>query len=170
MKKIMMFGIVLVALSLCTSLQAQKFGHLNSGNLLQALPEVKAADSQLSVFRDQLIKKGEDMAKVFQTKLEDYLKKAESGELSKVQMQEQENALQKERETIMNYEQEVIAKVQQKRQELLNPILQKVETAIQAVGKEGAYTFIFDTSLINTILFASESDDVEPLVRKKLGL
>ena len=166
----MIFGAVCVALLLSTHVQAQKYGHLNSGNLLQSLPEVKAADQQLVVFRDQLIKKGEDMAKAFQTKLEAYFQKANSGELSQIQMKEQEAALQKERETIMNYEQEVIAKVQQKRQELLQPIFAKVEKAVQEVGAEGGYTFIFDTSLINTILFARDADDIEALVKKKLGL
>ena len=137
---------------------------------MQELPEVKAANTQLEAFQQQLVKKGEEMATAFQTKLGAYLKKAVAGELSQVQMQEQEGALSKERESIVKYEQEVIMKVQEKRQALLEPILKRVDEAIQAVGKENGYSMIFETSIINTILFAQDADDVMPLVKKKLGI
>ncbi|MEM8527716.1 MAG: OmpH family outer membrane protein [Bacteroidota bacterium] len=159
-----------IALLSTTALNAQKYGHLNSGNLLQELPAVKSANTQLEAYQKQLVKKGEEMATAFQTKLNAYLQKAQSGELSQVQMQEQEGALSKERETIVQYEQEVIMKVQQKRQELLEPILKKVDEAVQAVGKENGYQMIFDTSLVNAIMFVRESDDVAPLVKQKLGM
>jgi len=159
-----------IALLSTTTLMAQKYGHLNSGNLLQELPEVQAANKQLEAFQQQLVKKGEDMANAFQTKLGAYLKEADNGVLSKVQMQEKEGALTKERESIMKYEQEVIMKVQEKRQTLIEPILKKVDEAIQAVGKENGYQMIFDTSQINAILFVKESDDVAALVKKKLGM
>lgn len=149
---------------------AQKYGHLNSGNFLQELAEVKSANSQLESYQKQLMKKGEDMATAFQTKLEAYMKRAQSGTVSQVQAQQEEGALQQERQKIMEYEQEVMTKVQQKRQELIEPILKKVDDAIQAVGKENGYKFIFDTSLMNATLFVEESDDVTSLVKAKLGL
>lgn len=159
-----------IALLSTTTMMAQKYGHLNAGNLLQELPEVKAANTQLESFQQQLVKKGEGMATAFQAKLEAYLKEAESGVLSKVQMQEKEAALSKERESIVQYEQEVIMKVREKRQALLEPILKRVDEAVQAVGKENGYQMIFDTSQINAILFVKESDDVAALVKKKLGM
>ena len=78
--------------------------------------------------------------------------------------------MSQERESIVKYEQEVIMKVQEKRQALLEPILKRVDEAIQAVGKENGYQMIFDTSQINAILFVKESDDVAALVKKKLGM
>lgn len=161
---------IAITLLSITTLTAQKYGHLNSGNLLQELPEVKAANTQLESFQQQLVSKGEEMATAFQTKLGAYLKKAEGGVLSQVQMQEQEAALSKERENIVKYEQEVIMKVKEKRQALIEPILKRVDEAIQAVGKENGYQMIFDTSQINAILFVKESDDVASLVKKKLGM
>ena len=59
--------------------------------------------------------------------------------------------------------------VQAKREELLKPILDKVDVAIKAVGKEGGYLYIFDTSTGAT-LYALESEDVLPKVKAKLGL
>ncbi|MEM9846535.1 MAG: OmpH family outer membrane protein [Bacteroidota bacterium] len=169
-KLVVSFCMMVMTLSLSTTLMAQKYGHLNAGNLLQELPAVKAANAELETYQKQLVGKGEEMAKAFQTKLQAYLTKAEGGELSKVQMQQQETGLQSERESIMKYEQEVINKVQVKRQALLEPILKKVDEAIQAVGKENGYQMIFDTSVMNAILFVKDSDDVTSLVKKKLGL
>ena len=68
------------------------------------------------------------------------------------------------------YEQEVMQKVAKKREDLLRPILDKVDAAVKAVGKENGYGMIFDTSLFNFILSADESEDVMPMVKKKLGI
>ena len=48
--------------------------------------------------------------------------------------------------------------------------MEKVQKAIQDVGKEGGYTMIFDTSTFNAILFAEDSDDVTSQVKAKLGI
>jgi outer membrane protein len=49
-------------------------------------------------------------------------------------------------------------------------LLDRVQQAINEVGKEGGYNMIFDTSVFNTILFAMDSNDIEPLVKAKLGI
>lgn len=172
MKKIVSISFLLVAfLSLySTATFAQKYGHLNSGNLLEQLPEVKAADKQLEEYRKQLVSKGEEMATAFQANVQSYIAKANAGDLTPAQGQEQERKLQAERQKIMEYEQEVIAKVQQKRQELLEPILKKVQDTINLVGKENGYTMIFDTSIFNAVLFAKDSDDLMPIMKKRLGI
>lgn len=158
----------MTSLLMSNQLVAQKYGHLNSGNFLQELSDVKAANSELDAYQKQLMKAGEEMAKTFQEKLQTYLTIAQSGEMSQVQQQQEESKLQQERERIMEYEQEVMEKVKKKRQELLEPILRKVDEAIQAVGKENGYQFIFDTSLMNAILFVKDTDDVTSLVKAKL--
>jgi outer membrane protein len=56
-----------------------------------------------------------------------------------------------------------------RRQVLLKPILEKIDVAVKAVGKEGGYTFIFDTSS-GSMLFATESEDITSLVKTKLGM
>jgi len=168
-KLILSSCLIITALFLSIQLSAQKYGHLNSGNLLQELPMMKSADAELKNYQDQLVKKGETMAAAFQQKLGEYTKNAQAGTLSQIQMQQIESELQKERDGIMKYEQEVITKVQEKRQTLLEPILKKVDEAIQAVGKEKGYVMIFDTSLINTILFVQDVDDIMPLVKAQLG-
>ena len=148
---------------------AQKFGYLNSALLLSELPEVKAADSDLEAFQKQLIASGETMVKSFEAKYQKYAQQANEGVLSQVQMQQKEAELGQEQQKIQQYELEVQQKILQKREELYQPILDKVKVALEAIGNEKGYTMIFDASG-GVLLHAKESEDVMPLVKAKLGL
>ena len=106
----------------------------------------------------------------WQTDVQSYQQKAQSGTMTQVQMKEAEARLGKEQQAIAAFEQEVVQKVSKKREDLLKPILDKVDAAVKAVGKENGYAMIFDTSLFNFVLSADDSEDVMPLVKKKLGI
>ena len=149
---------------------ADKYGYLNFGNVIALMPDTKAADTALEAYQQQLVKKGEEMAKAFEANYAKLVQDVQAKTLSPKVQAEREQALQTEQQSILAYEQEVIQKVQIKRDELLKPIVEKVQKAIQDVGKEKGYKMIFDTSVFNAILFVKESDDVLPLVKAKLGL
>ncbi|MBT8189484.1 MAG: OmpH family outer membrane protein [Saprospiraceae bacterium] len=151
------------------SMNAQKFGYLNSALLLSELPEVKAADSDLEAYQKQLVTSGESMVKTFEEKYQRYVQEANEGVLSQVQMQQKEAELGQEQQKIQQYEVEVQQKILQKREELYQPILDKVKVALEAIGNEQGYTMIFDASG-GVLLHAKESEDVMPLVKAKLGL
>lgn len=57
--KSLFIGLALIAVS---SLQAQKFGYINSAELLAEVPAVKAADSELETYQAQLVKSGEELS------------------------------------------------------------------------------------------------------------
>lgn len=147
-----------------------KYGHLNYGNLLELVPEVKSGDSQLATYRDQLVKQGEDRVKKWQADVQTFQTQAQAGDLTGLQIKQTEEKLGKEQQAIAALEQEVIQKVTKKREQILKPILDKIDDAIKTVGKENGYSMIFDSSLYNFILSAEDSDDVMPLVKQKLGL
>ena len=170
MKKVQyLIVILLVAFSTQFSF-GQKFGHVNLGNLMVVLPEVAQADSSLALYRDSLISVREEKAKALEGKVKSFLAKRAAGEMTPREEQEQGAKLQEEEQALGSFEQEVRARVQGKREELLSPILDRVNTAIQEVGKENNYTMIFDTSIPNTVLFVEETDNVLNLVAAKLGV
>ncbi len=167
MKKI---SFLFFTLAFCASLQAQqKFGHINSGNLLEQLPEVTVADTLLMKYQDSLSMKGQKMVEKFETEYKAYIEEANKGTLPPVQAQQKEAALQKQQQEIEAYRQDVESKIGVRRQAYLKPILMKVDAAIKSIGKEGNYAFIFDTSTGGT-LFALEAEDITPIVKAKLGL
>ena len=171
MKKVMKFNLLLVFLAFfATSLQAQKFGHLNSGNLLAQMPGTGAADGALKVFQDSLVAIGEAKATKLEADFQEFYKQYQAGEVTPAVAQRKQAEFQEKEQELVAYEEEVIDKVAAKRQELLEPILISLQEAIDEVGKEGGYTMIFDVSVFNAVLFAKDSDDIEALVIAKLGM
>lgn len=149
---------------------AQKYGHLNLGNLLEMMPEREKADQQLETMRNEGLAKGEEMIKVLDEKVKVYQEARQSGTLNQIQTAEREAELQKMNQEIVQFEQQLQAQLGQKRQELLEPILMKVNQAINEVATEQGFLMIFDTSIMNGVLYAQESEDVLPMVKAKLGI
>jgi len=159
----------LFMLAAVVAMQAQKFGHVNSSQLILALPEVKTADSALEDYQKQLFVKGEEMVKAFETGYQAYVAKANSGEMSKLQMQQEEGALTAKQQEIQQYEVEVQQKLAVKKQELYQPILNKVQKAVEALGKEQGYTMIFDTSM-GGLIYMENSEDLMGALKTKMGI
>ena len=71
---------------------AQKFGHLNSAELLVDMPEVKLADTELVAYQKGLISAGEELVKAFKANYEKYVEEANGGTLSGIQMKQKETS------------------------------------------------------------------------------
>jgi len=168
MKKLTL--LLLVMLSVATLGTAQKYAHLNLGNLISSLAETKAADQQLADYAEQLKTDGEAMANKFKADYLDLLKEINAGSISPVQQAEKEKTLQAEQTKIQAYELEAQQRVNAKREEVLRPILAKVEAAIETIAKEEGYTMVFDTSVFNAILHVNEADNLMEKVKAKLGV
>ncbi|MCG8330499.1 MAG: OmpH family outer membrane protein [Chitinophagales bacterium] len=166
MKNFLLLAALLFAGAL--NMNAQKYGHMNFGSVIAALPETEAADKELEAYQKQLNADVEKRATAWQGKVQAFYTAVEGGTLTPVQQQQQQQALEKEQQEILQLQQSIAQKVQMKRQSLLEPIVSKVEGAINTVAKENGYQFIFDTSVFNAILFAEESDDVSEMVKAKL--
>ena len=164
--------IFLILALIATSFQvdAQKFGYVNSAQILQSLPEVASADAELRGIRDNLEAEMEKKMKSFQTSYQAYLNEVEEGLLSKQQMADREKILNKSRPEIANMEQQFSQTISVKREELLQPILNKVDEVIKTMGDEGNYTMIFDTSGSGSLLYAPDGDDLTQKVLAKLGV
>lgn len=156
-------------LASANSLSAQKFGYINSIQLLSELPEISAADDVIIEYQNTLVQEGQSMVKTFEANYQAYIEKAQSGVLSQVQQQQQEGELAMEQQKIQEYEYKVQTLVTQKREEIYAPILEKVRSTIEQVGKEEGYTMIFDSS-VGGILSAEDEDDILNKVKSKLGL
>ncbi len=158
---------LLLLFSLATvTLQAQKFGYIDSNAILAEMAEVKEMRSKLESLKTQLQKQGQQMIQDYQLQEQEYVKKKERGELSRIQEEELVAGLQKKQEEIMSAEREMQDKLVAKENELLNPILEKVNTSIQEVAAEGGFTFIFDAGVL---LYAAEGTDVSGQVKEKLA-
>ncbi|MCB0530847.1 MAG: OmpH family outer membrane protein [Saprospiraceae bacterium] len=164
-----LFGLLFSAISLYSQADSTKYGHMNLGNLLDELPETAKAEATLRVFADSLNQKDSVLTMAFQEAYLQLKKEYDEGGLTQVQVQERQLALEKQRQDIQKYEEEAQALLDTKRQELLAPILKRIDDAIKAVAKDNGLLMIFDVSS-GSMLFAAETIDVTSLVKTKLGI
>lgn len=156
---------------LSVSLNAQKFGYVDSGAILEAMPEVKEAESNLEALGKQLQAKGEKMMQDFQLKYQDLQRRVQAGDITPKDQDAESVKLEEERNNIVQYDQDMQKQLSDKRESLLTPILDKVKNAINEVAKENNYTYIFDGSPgVGVILYADESTDITKMVKTKLGI
>jgi outer membrane protein len=148
---------------------AQKIGHTNAGNLLALMPEAAKADSVLVIFRNEKMMKGDSMGKLFEREYKAFVEAYNAGTVSAANAQKKQAELQKAQQFLQNYGKGMEEEMGILRRQLLQPLVAKLDEAIRAIGKEGGYQVIFDTSN-GSALFAAESDDVTALVKAKLGL
>jgi outer membrane protein len=162
--KMAMLALVLVAST--ASIQAQKFGFVNSQEILGEMPEVKQAEANLEALQQQLQKRLQASIEQLQADYLDIQQKIERGELSPRQQEVEAQTLQERQQKLAGEEQDMVNQIQSKREELLEPIYKRVNDAIAEVAKEKEYTFIFDQAVL---LYYEEAMDVSTDVRTKLG-
>lgn len=146
----------------------QKFAYVNSQELLQDLPEVKAADAEIKTLQQQMQNKGQEMFEAYQAKLLELQRKREAGELSPKQQEEEVAKLGEEEAKLRQFDTEMQTSILQKQQELLAPIQEKVNLAIEEVAKAEGYTMVFDSSA-GGILFADTTTNITSMVKTKLS-
>ena len=167
MKKTFVLSLALV-LATATATFAQKIGYCNSFALLADLPEVKQAESDLGAFQTQLQKKGQEMVKTLQEKAAEFQRKQEQGLIAPKDAADQEAKLKADEQKINEFAQTMESDIAKKREELYKPILDRVNTAMTAVAKEGGYFMVFDNSS-QILLYADETLDVTKAVQAKLA-
>lgn len=150
--------------------QSYKFGHINSADLLATMPAAKSAEKELETFSTQLDNQYKTMLTTFQTDYQKVQSDVAGGILTPKQIEEKEQEFAGKQQELQKFEMEAQQKIQNKREELIGPILKNAEQAIKDVAAESGYSYIFDTSLGSGVLFAEPSEDIMSLVKTKLGL
>ncbi|MEL6864326.1 MAG: OmpH family outer membrane protein [Bacteroidota bacterium] len=170
MKKFVQIGILLIAfVGMSTVMQAQKFGYMNSQAILAEMAEVKQMQANLQALSTQLQKKGQGMVEAYRKQEEEAVGKKERGELSPLDEENLLKDLQVKQEEILAFEKDMQSQLAKKEQTLLEPILERINKAIEAVAAENGFQMIFDASA-GILLYADETSDVSNLVKSKLGI
>ena len=152
-----------------TIAQNLKFGHINRTELIQALPEFDSATVTLEKLRTQFVNELELLQVEFNNKYDTYLKEMKNYTDLVRQTKEQELADFQTR--MQNFQNNASTQLQEQQVELFTPITQKADKAINDVGKENGFIYIFDTSGGQVAYFdESKSINVLPLTKTKLGL
>lgn len=145
-----------------------KLGHIETQKLIQAMPEMAAARKTMETKQAEIEKELTNMQEQFKVKLDEYSKNGKT--MSDVIRASKEQELQELQQRIQSFQQIAMDNLEKTQAELMQPIMDKALNAIKAVGKENGFTYIFDMSQGGILFNADNTEDVLPLVKKKLGL
>lgn len=149
------------------AVNAQKLGHINSVELLDLMPEKKAADTQVADLQKKLVDQAQVMQAELQKKYQAY--QAEAEKMTDAMRKLKEDELNDLDKRIQEFGQNAEKELGAKREALYKPVLDKAKKAVEDTAKESGYTWIFDSSAGNVLVMPA-SENILALVKKKLGI
>jgi outer membrane protein len=151
--------IVFLGLMPALIVQAQpKIGYMDSQKVMQNLPQRKNVQKKLTAFAQQENKKYTQKATNYQKALSKYTKNKPS--MSKAEVDTTEKKLTSMKASLNKLGVELRQQIQQKRSELVNPILQKINAAIVTIAKKDGLDFVLNksTNQGGSVIYYASSD------------
>ncbi len=165
--KTLLVAVATLAIGVMANAQELKFGHIDSQSVLANMPDKLAAEKQLQDEATKLEEQLKIMSNDLQQKYDEYITKRDS--LPELIRATKEKEIQDADQRIQSYRQMAQQSLAQKEQQLLGPIIEKVQKAIDEVGKENGFVYIFELGSQIILYNSQQSVDVGPLVKAKLG-
>ena len=171
MKKLSsLLSMLFLAFVLMASVSAQtenKFGHINTDELLRQMPGRDSAQVELERYARQLENQFVAMQNEFQQKYQDFLENQD--EYSELIRQSKQRELGSLQERIVEFQESAQEDMMRREEQLLRPIINEARDAIEKIAIEHNYTYVFDTSA-GMLLYSNPGDNIMPLVKEELGL
>ncbi len=149
------------------SMLAQKFGHLNSQQVMNDMPEFVKARGEIEATAKQYENDLKAMQDELQRKAEEYEKTKST--MNATKQKETEEELMKLNEKIRTAYNDNSQALQKAQQDKMQPITAKLVNAIQAVGKAGNYVYIMDITSGIPYISQTLSEDVTAKVKAELA-
>ena len=166
--KVFFLAAALFVMNGFVSAQTVKIAHVNTNEIMNDMPERSKAEKNLETYYNELQDQLKTMVGEYQNKLQDYQANAET--MSNLVKQSKEKELVDLESRITAFQANAEEAFDAKRAELLQPLLEKIQNAINAVGKEKGYTYILDTATGATVYIGPDAVDVTKDVKAKLGV
>jgi outer membrane protein len=167
MFKVLFLGIALFVMSGMAQAQV-KIAHVNTAEILDAMPDKAKAEKDLEKYYGELQSQLETMAKEYQAKMQDY--EANQATMSNLVKQSKEKEIIDIQNRIQQFQANAEGEFEKKRAELLSPILEKIQNAINSVGKEKGYTYVLDLATGAAVFVGDDAVDATKDVKGKLGI
>jgi outer membrane protein len=147
-----------------------KIGYVKLDYVMSLLPETKKAQADLKALDRQLKDKLKTKATEFESKLQSFQK--EYPTMSETVKSEKEKEIQKLHSEFEKLQQGMQGSLATKQLELVRPIYDKVQKAIQEVAKEHYFTHVLNAGAagVLVVLYADKEYNLSNLVLNKLGV
>ncbi len=160
--------IALCALPFGLFAQEGKLGHINSQEIISLMPEIANIEKEVDAMGKQYESEIVKMQDEYNVKIKEFQQKQDSMPegIKKARITE----IQELETRVTNFRQQAYQDIQKKQQDMFAPIRDKVTKAINEVGAEGKFTYIFDLGTQTIIYKAPNAIDITAAVKKKLAL
>lgn len=167
MKKLLLS--ILLALPMVVSAQV-RLGIVNSQEIFDLMPDKVAAEAQLKEMSERFKVEYDAIVKEFNQKYADYQELA-SDPTTPLEIKERRvRELQEGDKKVQEFQQQTAAAIQAKRDELMQPILEKIQITIEDISEEEAMSIVFDVAKTPVAYTGSYTEDITHKVKERLGL
>ena len=165
MKKILL--IAAMAFATVTGFAQSKFAHVNFNELVMLMPEADQAREAIAASQKEAQETFQSMYEEYQTKAQQYQQKASTWTPAIKESKEKE--LGDIQQRLQEFDQTIQQELQAQQNQLMAPIYQKAQEALNKLAKAGGYIYVFDQS--SMLYFdPAQSTDLTPAARKALGV
>jgi outer membrane protein len=162
------FIVLLLCVAPIMAFGQNKFGHINTQDVYNAMPEKATIEKTLQDLASNYEKEINGMREEYQKRVKEFVDKRDSMPQSILQARQSEIVEMEQRISTLN--QTAQTDLQKKQTELVQPIVDKIKKAITEVGLENGFLYIFDLQVPAILYHSDQSVDVLPLVKKKLNI
>ncbi len=166
-----LFAVLAVLLVMAAPIQAQelKIGYLNPQDVLERMPETATIEKELNDLAQSRQTTFTSRVQKFQTDVQRFQQNASV--MSNDARDKEEQRLIAEEEALQGLQMEIQQELANKRNELLRPVLEKIDTAISAVAKELSLTYVLNESTSqgeSILLFISDDGKTRLNITEKV--
>lgn len=145
-----------------------KFGHINGQELLMLMPERDSAEIKLRAYASDLSEQVEQLHVEYNNKAQTFIQRRDT--FSPAIREARERELAQLQQRIQEFESTAQQDYQRMQGELMKPLMDRADAAINKVAKDNGFIYIFDVSAGSVVYFSEQSTDILPLVKKELNI
>ena len=158
MLRTLLLSLALGAVSIAAHAQLINAAHLNTGLILEAMPESAVADSLLRQYQDSLATGFQALETEFNQRIQDLQDSTQL--LTPRQTEARQNYLRGLQQQIQVYQQEGARMFEQRRGQYIQPLVVRVDAAIQQYAKANDVKIVFDTAVPGALVFVDDAKDI----------
>ncbi|MDE6484510.1 MAG: OmpH family outer membrane protein [Duncaniella sp.] len=158
--------LIAILIALPMTVFAQKYGVINTQALMESMPEIKQINDQLQASSNSYQEEFNKLQAEFQKKFEEFQNLNNDPSTPQTIKDRRTQEMQDLESKMMQFRQTAEQDIQRQQQQLMAPLQEKVMKAIQSVGEEGGYTFIFENVI--PVYIGKDVTDVTETVKALL--
>ena len=148
-------------------LYAQKYGFINSAEILEAMPETKTLNTRMEEISKAMDAEIKNKGEAFQAESRAFSTRINTSNMSKAEYDKEVARLEALQKELSDLESERAKTLDAKQTELMKPIYDKLNTAVREVARERGAAAVFFSDVF---AFAEDTVNFTEAVKAKLGI